>query len=103
MTQLLLLPHCLLKEQEKELVKFSKNTGFKVYTVGGGTEAIAKVDEHKPDVLVAIACFREIRAGVKELKDRNIKIYTFETEIIKPCHKTKVDVEKVKKLLKEHV
>lgn len=103
MTKLLLLAQCINPEQKQELIDFSKKLGFKVYVVHGTSEAIAKVDEHQPDILVAIACFREIKGGVEELKNRKMKIYTVETEIIKPCHETKVDLEKVKKLLKEIV
>ena len=101
MTKLLLLPHCLQKEQQKELTEFSKKLGFKAYTVGGGAEAIAKVNEHKPKILVAIACKREIKTGIEELKGKPIKIYGYEIKILEPRHKTKVNIQRVKKLLGE--
>jgi len=99
MIKLLLLPHCLIPKQKKELTNFAKSLNYKVYVVNGSQEAIKKVKENNPNILVAIACKKEISLGLKELKGKNIKIYTIDIETIEPCRKTKANLEKVKQIL----
>ena len=73
---------------------------IKVCVASGGTMARKAVTETNPDVVIAVACSRDLMSGILDINDIPvIAIENYRPE--GPCINTKVDIEKIKKALKE--
>lgn len=116
----ILLPHCIQNENCKikitseienckkcgqcnigEILKLKeeyKNIGVKVAT--GGTLARLYLKKEKPNLVIAVACKRDLLSGIKECFP--IPVYGILNEIVdSPCINTKVSVKNIKKVLDE--
>jgi hypothetical protein len=112
---LILLPHCLQnhdcdvritgnienckacgKCKIKGLVALSKKYGVAVSVATGGTLARRIVVEKKPDVIIGVACERDLTSGIQD--SYPIPVFgIFNRRPFGPCYDTDVDLELVEK------
>lgn len=116
----ILLPHCLQKDSCSfkitskienckkcgkcdiaEILKLKEkysNIDIKVAT--GGTLARLYLKEYKPDLVLAVACKRDLISGIKD--SFPLPVYGVFNEIIgSPCIDTKVSVQHITKVIEE--
>ena len=75
-----------------------KDINVKVAT--GGTLARLYLKEYKPSLVIAVACKRDITSGIRD--SFPIPVYGLFNHIVKgPCKDTKVDVDEIRKVLRE--
>ena len=113
---LLLLPHCLQRHDCKELVKndireckecgrckmcelkkLVEKTGIPVCVASGGRLAQQRARDPKVQVVLAVACDRELAEGIRAVFPKKV----FSVSNTWPngaCHDTDVDVKKVEDL-----
>ena len=116
---LLLIPHCLQNSEcgykitnnpynckrcgkccVNDILKIVEEYNIKVCVASGGTMARKAVTETNPDAVIAVACSRDLMSGILDIGDIPIiAIENYRPE--GPCINTKVDIEKIKKALKE--
>ncbi|PHS35504.1 MAG: hypothetical protein COA82_04495 [Alkaliphilus sp.] len=114
---LLLLPHCLQKSlcvhritydinnckmcgecDIFELIRIKEKYGLQIYLVTGGTIARKAIIDLKPEVIVAVACERDLISGLGDVE--KIPVYAIINDRPKgPCFDTKVDVKEVEKVV----
>lgn len=112
---LLLLPHCLQNHEckvriignvyncegcgkckIKDLVTLSKKFDVPVSVATGGTLARKIVVEKRPDVIIAVACERDLTSGIQD--SYPIPVFgIFNKRPFGPCYDTDVDLELVEK------
>jgi len=112
---LLLLPHCLQnhdcrvritgnienckacgKCKIKDLVALSKKYRVSVSVATGGTLARRIVVEKKPDIIIGVACERDLTSGIQD--SYPIPVFgIFNRRPFGPCYDTDVDLELVEK------
>jgi hypothetical protein len=112
---LLLLPHCLQnhdcrvritgnienckacgKCKIKDLVALSKKYGVSVSVATGGTLARRIVVEKKPDIIIGVACERDLTSGIQD--SYPIPVFgIFNRRPFGPCYDTDVDLELVER------
>jgi uncharacterized protein len=112
---LLLLPHCLQnhdcrvritgnienckacgKCKIKDLVALSKEYGVSVSVATGGTLARRIVVEKKPDIIIGVACERDLTSGIQD--SYPIPVFgIFNRRPFGPCYDTDVDIELVER------
>ncbi|MGL5356754.1 MAG: DUF116 domain-containing protein [Cetobacterium sp.] len=116
----ILLPHCIQKyncnlkitnnvENCKkcglcdisEIVKLKNEfTKIDVKVATGGTLARIYLKEYKPDLVIAVACKRDLTSGIRD--SFPMLVYGVFNKIIKgPCIDTKVDIDKIRRVLRE--
>lgn len=114
---LLLLPHCLQRHDCKELVKndlreckecgrckmrelkaLAERTGIPTCVASGGRVAQQRAHDPKVQVILAVACNRELAEGIRATFPKKV----FSVSNTWPngaCHDTDVDVSKIEELL----
>ena len=116
----ILLPHCIQKYDcnlkitnnidnckmcglcdISEIVKLKKEFDkIDVKVATGGTLARIYLKEYKPNLVIAVACKRDLTSGIKD--SFPIPVYGIFNNIEKgPCKDTKVDVDEIRKVLRE--
>ena len=94
---LLLLPRCLTKENFKSLRALRDKYGFHMFTVGGGSEARIKIKAIRPQMIIAIACERDLLSGFRDV-NTHIPVIGFPNRRPEgPCKNTCVDLGKIEK------
>ncbi|HDL04507.1 MAG TPA: DUF116 domain-containing protein [candidate division Zixibacteria bacterium] len=97
---LLMLPRCLTKENFKDLRALRDHYGFHMATVGGGTEARRKINEIRPEMIIAIACERDLLSGFKDV-NTHIPVIGFPNRRPEgPCKNTCVDLNQIEDAVK---
>jgi len=112
---LILLPHCLQnhdckvritgnienckkcgKCKIKGLVEFSEKYNIPISVATGGTLARRIVVEKKPDIIIAVACERDLTSGIQD--SFPIPVFgIFNKRPFGPCYDTDVDLDLVEK------
>jgi len=115
---LILLPHCLQFHDCKiritrdindclecgscdvcGLKKLSNGTHLKIGIANGGTLARKIVNDTHPEVIIAVACHRDLSDGVRE--SWKYPVYAILNERpFGPCYDTRVDIGKIEGILK---
>lgn len=115
---LLLMPHCLQdseckiritgdvencqrcgKCEIKELVELADENDVKLSVATGGTIARRIVVENKPELIIAVACERDLTSGIQD--SYPIPVYgILNKRPYGPCFNTQVDMSKVKKAMR---
>ncbi|MGL5001159.1 MAG: DUF116 domain-containing protein [Cetobacterium sp.] len=116
----ILLPHCIQKyncnlkitnnvENCKkcglcdisEIVKLKNEFNkIDVKVATGGTLARIYLKEYRPDLVIAVACKRDLTSGIRD--SFPILVYGVFNKIIKgPCKDTRVDIDEIRKVLRE--
>ena len=80
----------------KDIVALSKKFGVPVSVATGGTLARKIVVEKRPDVIIAVACERDLTSGIQD--SYPIPVFgIFNKRPFGPCYDTDVDMELVEK------
>jgi hypothetical protein len=64
-----LLPRCLSKEMHQRISEITKKYNIDYFVVHGGEAAREKVKNKRPKAIVAVACERDLVAGIKDVKN----------------------------------
>ncbi|MBN2518377.1 MAG: DUF116 domain-containing protein [Candidatus Altiarchaeota archaeon] len=96
---IVLLPRCLRKEIRDSIQAVTKIKNIPVYIVGGGEEARCVITREKPDSVIAVACERDLVAGITDIFDKIPVIGIPNKRPSGPCKDTFVDIEKFKQAL----
>lgn len=116
---LLLMPHCLQysecpvkvtykaenckrcgKCSIKRLLELAEEYGASISIATGGTIARRVVKETKPDLIIAVACERDLTSGIQDTVP--LPVYgIFNRRPYGPCFNTQVDLEAVEMVLKK--
>ena len=67
---LILLPRCLEKEAKRQVVERANGKAVQVVTAAGGEEARQAIREHKPSLILAVACERDLISGIRDVAER---------------------------------
>jgi uncharacterized protein len=116
---LLLMPHCLQdsecqvkitfrvenckrcgKCRIKDLIELSEKYGVSLAVATGGTIARRIVIEKRPDLIIAVACERDLTSGIQDTTP--LPVYgIFNQRPFGPCFNTQVALDRVESILKE--
>ena len=114
---LILIPHCVQKNSCKlkvttnietcarcglcnigDLVKLKEKTYINIFVATGGTLARKIIIDKKPKAIIAVACERDLTAGVQDVK--NIPVLgVFNKRPNGPCVDTSIDVDEVEEAI----
>lgn len=67
---LILLPRCLEKEAKRQVVERTNGRAVQIVTAAGGEEARKAIREHKPSLILAIACERDLISGIRDVAEK---------------------------------
>ncbi|MDD3049626.1 MAG: DUF116 domain-containing protein [Candidatus Cloacimonetes bacterium] len=115
---LILLPHCLQNSDCKiritynidncihcgkcdicKLCKLKEKYSLKIFIASGGTIARKIIKENKPELIIAVACERDMLSGVRDVFP--IPVYSVLNDRPEgPCFNTRVSVEKIENFIK---
>ena len=90
---LLLLPRCLTKEIRLEILQMAKNRGLKHAVCAGGEDARKKILTEQPHVVVAVACERDLIAGIRDIQNRIPVIGVPNSRPKGPCKCTEINIK----------
>ncbi len=122
---LLLLPHCLQNSEctQKvtgnianckrcgkckigEILDLAKGTGINVLVVTGGTAARNAIKKEKPEMVLSVACERDLAIGISDVSKIPV-LGVLNKRPNGPCFNTTVDVEllrdKLKSIIKQEI
>jgi hypothetical protein len=89
---LVLTPRCLTRENNSMLRRLRDQYRFQMATVGGGTAARQKIREIRPQMVIAIACERDLISGFREVNPFIPVIGLPNQRPEGPCKNTSVDL-----------
>ncbi|KPU44589.1 hypothetical protein OXPF_16720 [Oxobacter pfennigii] len=114
---LLLLPHCIQNSEckyrvtnhiencrkcgscvIKSIVELKERTGIKVEVATGGTSALNAVQNNKPELVIAVACERDLTGGISEVRGIPV-LGVLNDRPYGPCKNTSVDIGMIQKYL----
>lgn len=115
---LILIPHCIQKSEcklkittnvrnckscglcnVKDLIDLQDKYNVHVFIATGGTLARKKIKETKPKAVVAVACERDLTAGVQDIRQVPV-LGVFNKRPNGPCVDTKIDANEVENAIK---
>lgn len=115
---LILIPHCIQKSEcklkittnvrnckscglcnVKDLIDLQDKYNVKVFIATGGTLARKKIKETRPKAVVAVACERDLTAGVQDIRQVPV-LGVFNKRPNGPCVDTKIDANEVENAIK---
>jgi len=100
---MVLLPRCLTRDNYKQLRAIRDKYGIQMATVGGGTEARKKIHELRPEVIIAIACERDLLTGFKDV-NTHIPVIGFPNRRPEgPCKNTCVDIDEIEAAVRDRL
>jgi hypothetical protein len=98
---LVLLPRCLTKEANKGMRQMRDRYSFEMATVGGGSEARIKIRQKRPQMIIAIACERDLLSGFKDV-NTHIPVIGFPNRRPEgPCKNTCIDLNEIENTVKK--
>ena len=96
---LVLAPRCLRPEIMRELRRLADGVGARVAVVAGGEEARAALLGRPPSGVLAIACERDLVAGIREVAARVPVLALPNQRPEGPCRNSEIDLEKAGRML----
>ena len=115
---LILIPHCIQKSEcklkittnvrnckscglcnVKDLIDLQDKYNVHVFIATGGTLARKKIKETRPKAVVAVACERDLTAGVQDIRQVPV-LGVFNKRPNGPCVDTKIDASEVENAIK---
>lgn len=115
---LILIPHCIQKSEcklkittnvrnckscglcnVKDLIDLQDKYNVDVFIATGGTLARKKIKETRPKAVVAVACERDLTAGVQDIRQVPV-LGVFNKRPNGPCVDTKIDANEVENAIK---
>jgi len=97
---LLLLPRCLSAEMRNKIKELSEKYNFIAYTAFGGDEARKAVKENKPDVVIGVACERDLVSGIQDTAPKMPVFGIPNKRPDGPCKNTSIDVKELEKIIR---
>ncbi|ACL75882.1 protein of unknown function DUF116 [Ruminiclostridium cellulolyticum H10] len=76
------------------LLKYTKEKGIKLFVATGGTVARNIVKKTKPEIIISVACERDLMSGISDIKGIPV-IGIINKQPNGPCVNTDVDVERL--------
>lgn len=67
---LVLLPRCLHMEARKRITEKVGGCSVKIVTVSGGEAARAAIKQHRPTLILALACERDLMSGIRDVAEK---------------------------------
>lgn len=95
----ILAPRCLTKEIRGTIEKYTKDDNYQYHIVAGGTQARKVLEEVKPKGIIAIACERDLNAGIKDVPNHIPVIAISNQRPNGPCKDTVIDIEEFKEAI----
>ena len=92
---LVLLPRCLERATRSQVLDRLDGIGAKTVTASGGEEARKAIQEHRPTVIVAIACERDLISGLKDVANRIPVLAIPNRRPQGPCKNTQLPIEEL--------
>lgn len=83
-----------------DLVKLADEMGFFLFVATGGTLARQIIKEHRPKIVLAIACERDLMSGIRDVYPLPA-IGVLNLRPNGPCYNTKVNMDDVKNALSQ--
>jgi hypothetical protein len=97
---LALVPRCLRSELKREIRRISAEfPDVVVHTTPGGTEARRVIRECAPKAIIAIACERDLVAGIHDVAPRIPVIGIPNSRPLGPCKDTVIDLDRFRSAL----
>ncbi len=115
---LILIPHCVQKNSCKlkvttnietcakcglcnigDLVKLKEKTNVNIFVATGGTLARKIIVDNKPKAIIAVACERDLTAGVQDVRKIPV-LGVFNKRPNGPCVDTSIDVKEIEQAIK---
>ncbi|MDK2563122.1 DUF116 domain-containing protein [Romboutsia sedimentorum] len=115
---LILIPHCVQKNSCKlkvttnietcakcglcnigDLVKLKEKTNVNIFVATGGTLARKIIIDNKPKAIIAVACERDLTAGVQDVRKIPV-LGVFNKRPNGPCVDTSIDVKEIEEAIK---
>ena len=90
---LILLPRCLKKEVKQKILVLTKEKNIPVFTVGGGEQARGILEKERPDSVIAVACERDLVAGIQDVSRKLAVIGIPNKRPNGPCKDTCIDIK----------
>jgi len=92
---LLLVPRCLSSAAKKELNQYGAERNIQLYIATGGSQARSLLKEVKPKGIIAVACERELYAGMRDVPSQIPIISIVNSRPEGPCKNTLINLEEV--------
>lgn len=100
---LILVPRCLAKQTREELNSVINDYNINVHIAAGGTEARQILKENKPKGIIAVACERDLYAGVKDVPSQIPVIAIANKRPNGPCKNTLVNSDEMKEAIESFI
>ncbi len=95
----ILAPRCLTKELRNEIGQYMTEHDYQYHVVAGGTQARKVLKEKAPKGIIAIACERDLYAGIKDVPN-HIPVYAITNQRPNgPCKDTIIDMQQLKEAI----
>jgi hypothetical protein len=97
---LVLLPRCLEKSVKKDIEVLTEEKNVPVYVVGGGEQARKIIKKERPDSVIAVACERDLVAGINDVSHKLAVIGIPNKRPNGPCLNTHIDIKQLEEAIK---
>jgi len=95
----ILLPRCLRRPVQKQIIGLAKQYQCLIFTVPGGELARKIIIEQKPTAIIGVACERDLLSGIKDV--RHIPVIGIPNQRPEgPCKNTTVDFQKIEEAIR---
>ncbi len=92
-TLLILLPRCLEKEAKRQVVERANGRAVQIVTAAGGEEARSAIREHRPSLILAVACERDLISGIRDVAEKIPVLAIPNKRPEGPCKNTRVHLD----------
>ncbi|MDZ7342011.1 MAG: DUF116 domain-containing protein [candidate division KSB1 bacterium] len=91
---MILLPRCLRRPIQKQIISIANKYQCLIYTVAGGELARKVIAEHRPAAIIGVACERDLLLGIRDVQ--HIPVIGIPNQRPEgPCKNTTVDYQKI--------
>ncbi|HVN22534.1 MAG TPA: DUF116 domain-containing protein [Syntrophorhabdales bacterium] len=97
---LILLPRCLEKGTRKEVLDRIDPLSAKTVTASGGEEARKAIREHRPSLILAVACERDLISGLRDVAGKIPVLAIPNRRPQGPCKNTQLAIDELDEALR---
>ncbi|MBN1520947.1 MAG: DUF116 domain-containing protein [Candidatus Aureabacteria bacterium] len=97
---LILLPRCLRKDIKEAITSMTREKNIPAFVVGGGEQARRIIEKENPDSVIAVACERDLVAGIRDVSQKLAVIGIPNKRPNGPCMDTCIDLKQFEEALK---
>ncbi|MBD3237133.1 MAG: DUF116 domain-containing protein [Candidatus Eisenbacteria bacterium] len=98
---LILAPRCLQAGMLRGLRALASEAGARLVVVGGGSQALAAIEEAAPRAVLAVACERDLVAGMREVAPHLAVLGLANRRPEGPCRNSEIDLDEARVLLRQ--